>query len=224
MEKKDRASELIKEYISQKTSIPKKENKIQEEKSIASINLSGYKIVKDGATTVTIIPSVPKESIPVIKEEEIEEFEVVEEIKPTEKPKENCPSCSARITEKNKMIICSSCKKKFCNFCERYEQGHLTTNIYYDYVFDFPLCKQCYEMAFSIQKEIARAITCLGNGNYTYAFYYASNAKKAAEKTIYEKKVNELIDKIQKAKDESKKYDEMWKTQRKIGFGKTQQK
>jgi len=54
-----------------------------------------------------------------------------------------CPECGNLITEKNKMLSCEHCKKRFCEICERRIKKHEN---YENYVFQFewPLCKECY--------------------------------------------------------------------------------
>ena len=126
-----------------------------------------------------------------------------------------CPSCGSPISDRNRLLICSSCGKVSCDNCGRYELAHLKTDIYYDYKFDFPLCLQCYGNAFSIQRLLGRASVCYGNGNYTYALYYANQALEQDPESRYAPKARDLVSKINKAHEQAHERDQQWRLQRK---------
>ena len=126
-----------------------------------------------------------------------------------------CPSCGSAINDRNRLLICTSCGKVNCDACGRYELSHLKTDIYYEYQFDFPLCLQCYGNAFSIQRLLGRAGVCYGNGNYSYALYYANQAMEQDPESKYAHKVRDLIAKINKAHEAAHERDKEWRLQRK---------
>jgi hypothetical protein len=126
-----------------------------------------------------------------------------------------CPSCGSRISADNRMVVCSDCSDKGCYTCNRYDLGHQATNVYYDYQFDFPLCIRCYEKAFAIQKQLGKAKMCFGNGNLTYALYYAQNALKLDPESKYAEKALDLINKIDTAKRTRESQDQAWKRESK---------
>lgn len=126
-----------------------------------------------------------------------------------------CPSCGSAINDRNRLLICTSCGKVNCDSCGRYELSHLKSDIYYEYQFDFPLCLQCYGNAFSIQRLLGRAGVCYGNGNYSYALYYANQAMEQDPESKYASKARDLIAKINKAHEASHERDKEWRLQRK---------
>lgn len=126
-----------------------------------------------------------------------------------------CPSCGSPINDRNRLLICTSCGKVNCDACGRYELSHLKTDIYYEYQFDFPLCLQCYGNAFSIQRLLGRAGVCYGNGNYSYALYYANQAMGQDPESKYAQKARDLIAKINKAHEAAHERDKEWRLQRK---------
>lgn len=139
--------------------------------------------------------------------------------RPIEPAGDLCPACGTTLGERNAMLECTSCGKRSCRRCGRYEMGHTTSTTYYDYHFDLPLCLTCYEKAFAIQKQLAKATTCLGNGNLTYAFYYASNALKIDPRSRYAAKAQEILDRVQKARESEKKHEAQWREQKKVFAG-----
>lgn len=126
-----------------------------------------------------------------------------------------CPSCGTPISERNRLLICTDCGKMNCGSCNRYELAHMRSDIYYEYQFDFPLCLQCYGKAFSIQRLLGRAGVCYGNGNYTYALYYANQALEQDPKSRYASKARDIIAKTNKAHEQSQERDKEWRLQRK---------
>jgi hypothetical protein len=126
-----------------------------------------------------------------------------------------CPSCGSPISDRNRLLICTGCGKMNCDSCNRYELAHMKSDIYYEYQFDFPLCIQCYGKAFSIQRLLGRAGVCYGNGNYSYAIYYANQALEQDPESRYAPKARELIAKTNKAHGEAQERDKEWRLQRK---------
>jgi hypothetical protein len=126
-----------------------------------------------------------------------------------------CPSCGSPITEKNRLLICTGCGKMNCTSCNRYELAHMKSDIYYDYTFDFPLCIQCYGKAFSIQRLLGRAGVCYGNGNYSYAIYYANQALEQDPESRYASRARDIIAKTNKAHEQGQERDKEWRLQRK---------
>jgi hypothetical protein len=126
-----------------------------------------------------------------------------------------CPSCGSPISDKNRLLICTGCGKMSCDSCNRYELAHMKADIYYDYQFDFPLCIQCYGKAFSIQRLLGRAGVCYGNGNYSYALYYANQALEQDPESIYASRARDIIAKTNKAHEQSQERDKEWRLQRK---------
>jgi hypothetical protein len=128
---------------------------------------------------------------------------------------DNCPTCGSEITTHNRLVICTDCKDQGCFTCNRYDLGHNATNVYYDYDFDFPLCIRCYEKAFAIQKQLGKAKMCFGNGNLTYALYYAQNALKLDPESKYAEKALGLIQRIDDAKKQREVHDSAWRRESK---------
>jgi hypothetical protein len=126
-----------------------------------------------------------------------------------------CPSCGTPISDRNRMLICTDCGKMNCDSCNRYELAHMKSDIYYEYQFDFPLCLQCYGKAFSIQRLLGRAGVCYGNGNYSYALYYANQALEMDPESMYAGKARDIIAKTNKAHEQSQERDKEWRLQRK---------
>jgi|GEM_PF-2891898 len=129
---------------------------------------------------------------------------------------QKCPVCNAEINSTNRLLICNDCGKRSCQKCEVYEKAHLKTNLYFEFKFDEPLCMRCYEKNFTIQKQLAKAYSCYGSGNYTYAYHYAMSALKIDPQSKYTHMINELIEKIEERKEESHKQDIIWKEKRKM--------
>jgi hypothetical protein len=126
-----------------------------------------------------------------------------------------CPSCGSPISDRNRLLICNGCGKMNCGSCNRYELAHMKSDIYYEYQFDFPLCIQCYGKAFSIQRLLGRAGVCYGNGNYSYALYYANQALEQDPESIYASKARDIIAKTNKAHEQGQERDKEWRLQRK---------
>jgi len=126
-----------------------------------------------------------------------------------------CPSCGAPISEKNRLLICTDCGRKNCDTCGRYEKSHMKSDVYYEYRFDWPLCLGCYEKAFTIQRMLGRASVCYGNGNFSYATWYANNALQQDPESRYVPKINDLIEKIKLASKAASERDREWRFARK---------
>jgi hypothetical protein len=126
-----------------------------------------------------------------------------------------CPSCGSPISDRNRLLICTGCGKMNCGSCNRYDLAHMKSDIYYEYQFDFPLCIQCYGKAFSIQRLLGRAGVCYGNGNYSYALYYANQALEQDPESRYAPKARDIIDKTNKAHEQAQERDKEWRLQRK---------
>jgi hypothetical protein len=126
-----------------------------------------------------------------------------------------CPSCGTPISEKNRLLICTDCGRKNCDTCGRYEKSHMKSDVYYEYQFDWPLCLTCYEKAYTIQRMLGRASVCYGSGNYSYARWYANNALQQDPESRYAPKINDLIDKINKANKAAGERDKEWRFARK---------
>ncbi|MCK4718659.1 MAG: hypothetical protein KAT70_08330, partial [Thermoplasmata archaeon] len=75
---------------------------------------------------------------------------------------------------------CTSCGKDICPSCGEYPHVHRDSGVFFEYEFQFPLCKDCYLKAFRIQEEMGRASAYFGTGNMTYASRHASIALKLA--------------------------------------------
>lgn len=135
-----------------------------------------------------------------------------------------CPSCGRIINDENDLVICTECGNKNCETCGKYELKHLKTDVYYNYEFDFPLCADCYEKNYQVQRAIGKALTCFGSGNYTYAHYYAAEAYRIGSKTKFAKRIKELLEKIETAMHSAKEKDNEWRRDwkllsRRIGRG-----
>ncbi|MEM2869767.1 MAG: hypothetical protein QW379_05020 [Thermoplasmata archaeon] len=126
-----------------------------------------------------------------------------------------CPSCGAPLSERNHLLICTGCGKMNCTICGKYELGHMKSDVFYDYKFDFPLCINCYEKAYSIQRMLGKASICYGSGNYSYALYYAKNALALDPSSKYAGKARELIEMIEKSSQEARERDSEWRLARK---------
>jgi len=124
-----------------------------------------------------------------------------------------CASCGSKITEHNVPQICTGCGAVRCVKCNTYDQEHLKTSIYYDYQFDWPLCIGCYSKAFTIQKSMAKAMTCFGNGNLTYAIYYAQNAIRMDPNSKYAEAAAKLIQRVDEARAKKESMDKAWRAQ-----------
>ncbi len=129
---------------------------------------------------------------------------------------ERCPVCKSELSPTNRMLECVDCGKRSCEKCEVYEKGHTKTNLYFEFHFDDPLCMRCYEKNFTIQKQLAKAYSCYGMGNYTYAYHYATGALKIDPDSKYAPAIAELIEKIEDRRAESQKQDIIWKEKRKM--------
>jgi hypothetical protein len=126
-----------------------------------------------------------------------------------------CPSCGAPIAERNRLFICNGCGKKTCDQCGGYDMAHMKTDVYYEYKFDFPLCVSCYEHDFSIQRLLGKASVCYGNGNYSYALYYINTAAELDKDKKFDRKIQDLINKINIARNDAATRDNEWRIARK---------
>jgi len=126
-----------------------------------------------------------------------------------------CPSCGTPISEKNRLLICTDCGRQNCDTCGRYEKSHLKSDVFYEYQFDWPLCLTCYEKAYTIQRMLGRASVCYGNGNYSYATWYANNALSQDPESRYASKIKDVIEKINKANKAAGERDREWRFARK---------
>ena len=126
-----------------------------------------------------------------------------------------CPSCGTPISEKNRLLMCTDCGRQNCDTCGRYEKSHLKSDVFYEYQFDWPLCLTCYEKAYTIQRMLGRASVCYGNGNYSYATWYANNALSQDPSSRYAPKIKDIIEKINKANKAAGERDREWRFARK---------
>jgi hypothetical protein len=126
-----------------------------------------------------------------------------------------CPSCGTPISERNRLLVCTDCGRQNCDTCGRYEKSHMKSDVFYEYQFDWPLCLTCYEKAYTIQRMLGRASVCYGNGNYSYAMWYANNALQQDQKSRYVPKITDLIEKIDKANRAASERDREWRFARK---------
>jgi hypothetical protein len=178
-------------------------------------------ILKIGPAKTAPLPEPePEAEVPPHEEEK-----AVEEVTPeAEGPKaetaeakgasgEFCPSCGTKYTDHLVPLICTGCGTVNCTKCNNYEHEHIKTSIYYDYKFDWPLCIACYSKAYNIQKTMAKAMTCFGNGNLTYAVYYAQNAIRMDPKSKYAEDAARLIQRVDDAKVKKDAMDKAWKVQ-----------
>jgi|GEM_PF-4356068 len=186
---------------------------------------------KPGGTDKPILKVGPEKAAPMEEPEPEavapphEEAKAVEEVTPEpEGPKaetaeakgaggEFCPSCGAKYGDHLVPQICTGCGAVRCTKCNNYEQEHVRTSIYYDYKFDFPLCIACYSKAYNIQKTMSKAMTCFGNGNLTYAIYYAQNAIRMDPSSKYAEDAAKLIQRVDDARAKKEVMDKAWKAQ-----------
>jgi len=124
---------------------------------------------------------------------------------------EFCISCGTKYTDHLVPQICTGCGAIRCTKCNQYDHEHVRTSIYYDYKFDWPLCISCYSKAFSIQKQLSKALICYGNGNMTYALYYSQNAIRMDPNSKYVADAERLIGKIDQAKIKRESIDKAWR-------------
>ncbi len=187
--------------------------------------------LKSGSTDKPILKvgparsTPPEEPEPEVAPPPHEEEKAVEEAQPeAEGPKaetaeakgaggEFCPSCGTKYTDHIGPQICTSCGGVLCTKCNQYDHEHQRTSIYYDYKFDFPLCIGCYSKAFTIQKNMSKAMTCFGNGNLTYAIYYAQNAIRMDPNSKYAEDAARLIQRVDDARVKKEAMDKAWKVQ-----------
>jgi hypothetical protein len=184
--------------------------------------------LKSGSTDKPILKVGPAKAAPPPEPEpepEVvlpphEEEKAVEEVKPeaeTDQAKgaggEFCPSCGSKYTDHIVPQLCTACGAVRCTKCNQYDHEHLRTSIYYDYQFDFPLCIGCYSKAYNIQKTMSKAMTCFGNGNLTYAIYYAQNAIRMDPNSKYAEDAAKLIHRVDDARVKKEAMDKAWKVQ-----------
>ncbi|MCK4969183.1 MAG: hypothetical protein KAS77_01600 [Thermoplasmata archaeon] len=125
-----------------------------------------------------------------------------------------CPRCGRRVTARNRLLTCNDCGTVACETCEIKTQVEVDTPYYYDWHFELPLCVNCYEKAFNIQKMLAKAKAALGMGNHTYAFYHAQQALRTDPASPYAEEAQRIISQVDQRRRESAEQDEAWKRQR----------
>ncbi len=113
-----------------------------------------------------------------------------------------CPDCNAVISYRNQRIDCNECERVGCETCQNYEKKHEKSHFYYPYVFDQPLCTECYQRDFMIQQYIARAQGCMGTHNFTYAREYLTSALRIDPESIYSENIEKLLEQIIQMKKE----------------------
>lgn len=167
---------------------------------------------------------------PVEEEDEKGVPEELPEVKPSEGPMTDegikaiaerseggklCPACGAAIGDSNKLYVCTDCGKKTCGRCGGYDLSHMKSDVFYEYKFDWPLCITCYDKAYQIQKNIGKAIICYGNGNYSYALYYANAALQLDPESKYASKAQGIIKRVNDTKEQTAERDKEWRIARK---------
>ena len=125
-----------------------------------------------------------------------------------------CPRCGRRVTARNRLLTCNDCGTVACEICEIKTQIEVDTPYYYDWHFELPLCVNCYDKAFNIQKMLAKAKAALGMGNHTYAFYHAQQAFRTDPSSPYAEEAQRIISQVDRRRRESAEQDEAWKRQR----------
>ncbi|NOQ53484.1 MAG: hypothetical protein GQ558_02630 [Thermoplasmata archaeon] len=125
-----------------------------------------------------------------------------------------CPRCGRRVTARNRLLTCNDCGTVACETCEIKTQVEVDTPYYYDWHFELPLCVNCYEKAFNIQKMLAKAKAALGMGNHTYAFYHAQQAHRTDPSSPYAEEAQRIISQVDQRRKEAAEQDEAWKRQR----------
>jgi hypothetical protein len=125
-----------------------------------------------------------------------------------------CPRCGRRVTARNRLLTCNDCGTVACESCEIKTMSEVDSPYYYEWKFDLPLCVNCYEKAFNIQKLLAKAEAALGMGNHTYAFYHAQQALRTDPTSPYAKDAQKIIDQVDRRRREAAEQDEAWKRQR----------
>ncbi|MCJ2540498.1 MAG: zinc ribbon domain-containing protein, partial [Candidatus Thermoplasmatota archaeon] len=122
-----------------------------------------------------------------------------------------CPRCGRRIAARNRLLTCTDCGTLACENCEMRTTAEVDAPYYYDWRFDLPLCVNCYDKAFNIQKALAKAKAALGMGNHTYAFYHAQQALRTDPDSPYAEDAERIISMVDRRRRESAEADEMWK-------------
>ncbi len=125
-----------------------------------------------------------------------------------------CPRCGRRVTARNRLLSCNDCGTVACESCEMRTTAKVDAPYYYDWRFELPLCVNCYEKAFNIQKLLAKAKASLGMGNHTYAFYHAQQALRTDPSSPYAKDAQRIIEQVDRRRREAAEQDEAWKRQR----------
>ncbi|MCK5253157.1 MAG: zinc ribbon domain-containing protein [Thermoplasmata archaeon] len=125
-----------------------------------------------------------------------------------------CPRCGRRIAARNRLLTCTDCGTLACENCEMRTTAEVDAPYYYDWRFDLPLCVNCYDKAFNIQKALAKAKAALGMGNHTYAFYHAQQALRTDPDSPYAEDAERIISQVDRRRRESAEADEKWKRQR----------
>ncbi|MCK4299503.1 MAG: hypothetical protein KAX80_08215, partial [Planctomycetes bacterium] len=125
-----------------------------------------------------------------------------------------CPRCGRRVTARNRLLTCNDCGTVACETCEIKTQVEVDTPYYYEWHFELPLCVNCYEKAFNIQKMLAKAKATLGMGNHTYAFYHAQQALRTDPFSPYAEEAQRIISQVDQRRRETAEQDEAWKRQR----------
>ena len=125
-----------------------------------------------------------------------------------------CPRCGRRVTARNRLLTCNDCGAVACETCEIKTTSQVDSPYYYDWHFELPLCVNCYDRAFTIQKLLAKAKAALGMGNHTYAFYHAQQALRLDPSSPYSEEAQRIIAQVDRRRRESAEQDEAWKRQR----------
>ena len=120
----------------------------------------------------------------------------------------------ARKPVSKNAATCTDCGTLACENCEMRTTAEVDAPYYYDWRFDLPLCVNCYDKAFNIQKALAKAKAALGMGNHTYAFYHAQQALRTDPDSPYAEDAERIISQVDRRRRESAEADEKWKRQR----------
>jgi hypothetical protein len=125
-----------------------------------------------------------------------------------------CPRCGRRVTARNRLLTCTDCGTVACETCEIRTTSQVDSPYYYDWHFQLPLCVNCYDKAYNIQKMLAKAKAALGMGNHTYAFYHAQQALRTDPSSPYAEEAQRIISQVDRRRREAAEQDEAWKRQR----------
>ena len=115
----------------------------------------------------------------------------------------SCRSCGLPL-RKGAIDTCTSCGVDVCPSCGEYQRLHKQSQVFFNYKFDYPLCKDCYLNSFKTQEEIGRASTYYGIGSLTYAGRHVAKAIELASSwpggEMYLAKAKSLQESIEKAR------------------------